>query len=106
MNVSYEDKLILARVQDAIRLSEQKSMAKYLGFLDTHKRQIVQSLLDSLKFAQYCFYGGYEQAERVYLGCFPSFEAPHISDFPVCAVSITWKFGKLSHRDFLGSILS
>ena len=106
MNVSSDDKLLLARVQDAIRLSEQKGAAKYLGFLDMHERQVVQSLLLSLQHEKYCFYGGYSEAERVYIGVFPDYEEPNISDFPICAVNITWKFGVLSHRDFLGSILA
>jgi RNA-binding protein YlmH len=106
MNASDDDKLFLARAQDAIRLSEQNGAAKYLGFLDMHKRQIVQTLLDGLQFKKYCYYGGYEQAERVYIGFFPEYEEPQISDFPICAADISWKFEKLNHRDFLGSILS
>jgi RNA-binding protein YlmH len=105
MNFSKDDKLLLARIQDAIRLSEQGA-AKYIGFLDMHQHQIVQSLLDGLRYENYCFYGGYMQAERVYVGFFPAYKNPHTSDFPISAVSITWRFARLSHRDFLGSILS
>jgi RNA-binding protein YlmH len=106
MNVALDEKILLARVQDAIRHTEQKSSDKYLGFLDQHMRRSVQSLLNGLRFENYCFFGGYEEAERVFVGFFPDYEKPYTKNFPISSAKISWKFGELNHRDFLGSILS
>lgn len=106
MNVELNEKILLARVQDAIKHTEQKGLARYLGFLDMHMRKSVQSLLNGLRFENYCFFGGYEQAERVLIGFFPDYEKPNTEKFPISSVKISWKYGELNHRDFLGSILS
>ena len=60
--------------------------------------------LDSSGFLTYRFYGGYEDSERKVLGLYFYDE---IEDFPVTALEITFrKADKLTHRDFLGALMS
>jgi RNA-binding protein YlmH len=51
------------------------------------------------------FWGGFEGAERVYLGISAEVQ-PVAEDFPIAAVRFSWRFEALTHRDFLGALLS
>ncbi len=52
------------------------------------------------------FWGGYDGAERAFIGVFPPSEPICNDDFPITAIDITWRFASLSHRDFLGAMLA
>ena len=105
-----QDKLLAARVQDTVKSSEKSRKPCFLGFLDRHERQVAENTLKALHVPSYSFEGGYEGAERVYLGVFTDNNGDGYkklsSPFPVSGIKIEWKFQKLSHRDFLGSLLS
>lgn len=108
---SSEEDLVEPRVRDAFEAAANYGR-RFIGFLDPAKAQKALRCAKTLgalpdyEGCGYRFFGGYGGAERVYFGVFPPFDEPDDSAFPVAAVELTWKFSKLSHRDFLGALLS
>lgn len=106
-----EDELLKARVDDAFD-SAASYREKFIGFLDPHEAAVAQKRAGFLCSSgaydgcSYEFFGGYEGAERVFLGVFPPYSQHNTNDFPVAAIEIKWRFAALSHRDFLGALLA
>ncbi len=101
------DSLLKARIQDALSLCEKKQTPQYLGFLDERQRHIAQGELRRQGSACYSFFGGVEQATRVMLGIFPSDAIREKASFPIVALEVTFRQQDvLTHRDFLGALLS
>jgi len=95
---------LLSAAQDLTVLCERRGVAVFSRFYDAGERAILE---DSRLFGSDCvFYGGYEGAERCILGIFPEWCEPDFSEYPVKAVRISFSYKKkLSHRDYLGSIM-
>lgn len=102
-----EDIVLLDRVSDRVRLAEDKYETGYTAFLDERQAAVCETLLKSLKYECYKFYGGYDGALRKMLCIFPPYTENSVENFPLEAVTFTYrKEDKLSHRDFLGSLMS
>ena len=104
---SEDGRLLESRVADALQAVRMHGRPQFLGFLDGHERRVAQRVCD--RQGAGCgilFWGGYPDAERVMLGIFPEFQSPEPAAFPIVCVRATWRFGSLSHRDFLGALLS
>lgn len=99
-----DERLLLARAGDAVRLSRKS--VRFIGFLGPREQQLVKSRLEAIHFENALFWGGYKGAERVFAGFFPDRDEPDEAAFPLGAVRVSWREGALTHRDFLGSILS
>lgn len=102
-----EKKLLIARVNDAINISTNRNVPKFLGFLTPSQAQIAFA---NVKNHNLVFYGGYEGAERTILGILPEYLSGDLSDlsvFPITAVvfSFSEKY-KVTHRDVLGTLMS
>lgn len=97
-----EQKLLVARVDDLIRLCDRTGAPKFSDFLSEKQAQIVKQHLASLKKTA-VFFGGYEGAQRTQVGFLP--EGCSSECFPIVPVSLSFrKQDALSHRDFLGAI--
>lgn len=102
-----DDRLLESRVADALQTVPRRRRPQFLGFLDEHERKVAQRIVS--REGGGCRgmeWGGYPGAERVLLGVFPDFEEPEPEKFPIVCLRIRWRFGTLSHRDFLGALLS
>ncbi len=98
---SVEDKLVLAKAYDAIELSQKRFSPCFLGFLNEHEAAFLKSNLN-LYNCNY-FWGGYSDAVRVIFGA----NVFSNEDFPIVALRFDYKAEyKLSHRDFLGSLMA
>ena len=93
-------------VRDALALCERRGTPRFLGFFDESQsaaaRQIcARSGIETL------FYGGYDGAERTMLGIFPDGNNSACEAFPISALGFSYRASAtLTHRDFLGTILS
>ncbi len=106
-DLSDEDALLRARVEDACELSEMRSCPRFVGFLDEHRQAVARAVLHEKGTSRFLFFGGYENAERTILGVFPSFLPPDSALFPLSAIGFHYrKTASLTHRDFLGALLS
>ena len=95
--------LLLARATDTADIAYKTSRPKYLGFLAPEQAVAVEKLIRNRN-VRYGFFGGYEGASRVMLGCFPDWVDEE--EYPVAAITFKYrKIDKLSHRDFLGSLM-
>ncbi len=106
-----EDQLLLAVIDDKMNYCENNYIETHTGFLDTHQVSIVNTYFRTLK-GRHMLYGGYPEAERCIAVFLPDYlnEESFITseDNPLSVLSIrTAKGAKaLTHRDYLGSVLS
>ncbi len=98
------DKLIFARIKDAIRMTELKNIPSFLGFLNELEFSICKTFLDKERI-NHSFFGGYDDAERVFVAILP--EWAETVEYPFSCLKFSYKnIYELSHRDFLGAIMS
>ena len=106
-NISSEDRIMLNRTAQWAYCAENKYQTKYSFFLDERQLSLCETVLKSVKFDGYCAFGGYEGAQRKVLGFFPPYGDKKQECFPI--VPITFNYRKsdcLTHRDFLGAVMS
>ncbi len=98
------DKLIFRRIADIYRLCDKYQTPRFSDFLDeTEKAKIQLAHADS----NGRWFGGYDGSARQMLGFFPDWYEKEDSEFPIACVKITNKGNKkLSHREYLGTIMS
>lgn len=99
-----EGKLLTARINDILRLSNEKNSPKFSAFLSLDEQSEIMPLVLSGK--AYLF-GGYEDAERKMFGALPDYVTNPKQAFPITAVRFVYpKEYTLSHRDVLGSLMA
>ena len=107
LQLQNDDKNLVSKVLDMLELCEDKCYTKFSFFLDERQCNLVEGLLKSVKFNNYLLFGGYETSKRKVLGIFPEHKVPDQQEFPIVSIKISYrKQDILSHRDFLGSIMS
>ena len=101
-----EERYLSAHVADLQRLSVKSGVPRFSAFLNEREAVVAEN---SVK-GRPCFYGGYDGAARVICGFVEDTYAEELvaSDcFPIIPLTFTYRQrDKLSHRDFLGAILS
>lgn len=109
MELTKEDKMLLAGAEDKFRQCCQQYCLTYTNFLDLRQRSLVEKSLRELGVssseARCVFYGGYEDAERTMAVFLPDYADER--DCPLSVIRIKAPSGgrKLTHRDYLGSLL-
>lgn len=107
MDFTSEDKLLLARAEDAVSLCEKHSYPHFVGFLDERQQMVLSAYFRHTEGTVICFWGGHEQAEKTMFGVFPDFMDADMMLFPLAPLTFRYReSAHLSHRDFLGTILS
>jgi RNA-binding protein YlmH len=102
-----EDKIFVSRILDIVLFASSYKGEKFTFFLDENKKALALEALKATEHKNYLFFGGCENAVRTILGVFPPNGEAECSPFPIGAISITSKELKaLSHRDFLGTLMS
>lgn len=95
--------LLFAKLRDCVRTGQRRSC--YLGFLDETEAAFCKDFLRK-ESVSHLLWGGYEGAERVMAGFFPEYMEPDTGEFPLTALTFTYRQGdKLGHRDFLGAFM-
>ncbi len=101
-----EERYLSAHIADLQRLSVKSGVPRFSAFLNEREAVVADN---SVKGSP-CFFGGYDGAARVICGFVENTYAEELAPsdiFPV--VPLTFRFrprDTLSHRDFLGAILS
>lgn len=105
MFTSDDDKQLIAQLNDGIDLCLTRQKPYFMPFMSERKQALLLSELKKAYFDNYLFFGGYGDSERKMLGLF--FDEPSESSFPISAIEFSFrKCDKLTHRDFLGSLMS
>lgn len=100
------DKLLIAKAEDVIKLSEKYSSIRRTEFLTPSEAEIIKD--NHLKGfdSKQMFYGGYEGAERCMFVSYPDFYDDISFDDIISVIEVTGRdISKLSHRDYLGSLM-
>lgn len=99
-----ETDLLKDRIFDTVGICNRTDHPKFLGFLSLEQSVFAENIISKLD-SNYKFFGGFEGAQRVMLGCFPEWEIEW--EFPISAITFTFrKTDILTHRDFLGSLMA
>lgn len=100
-----EEKLLLSRAEDALRLAEKHYSVKTLGFLTPTERVFLQKNLVPDSGMQVLYDGGFDGAERTLLVCAPDFAEPEPEEYLSALECTGRELDGLSHRDYLGSLM-
>ena len=102
MELTKEDRLLIAKTED-LRYRSEKTYSPVTGpFLDMRQRSMVQEHFRGAK--DLAFIGGHEDAERV-MPVFCEYEVPEEDLIKAVRVTLPKGAFKLSHRDYLGSLM-
>ena len=105
-NSSSEDVLLNAKILDAIHISVKKAVPKFSFFLDQREIAVAKAK-STFEKANFCFYGGYDGAERQIFAALPDWCDSENINFPISPITVIFrKQDKLSHKDFLGTLMS
>lgn len=101
-----EEKLLLAKAEDAALFSEKHYNVKTLGFLNPFQRCFLEKNLLLSPDISVFFDGGYPDAERTLMVCSPEEIIPKQEEY----ISVLECSGRgiegLTHRDYLGSLMA
>lgn len=102
-----KDSLIERKVLDALDKCLKRDCATFVGFLDKFEVSKALNVLKGQGFRNYMLWGGHDSAERLFLGVFPEYFTPDCESFPVVVLYVSIPENvRLSHRDFLGALMS
>ena len=106
MDMQKEDKVLINSIYDKKKQCEDLYIPTFTAFLDPRQGAMAEA---EFKFSKHIFYGGYEDAERRIMVFLPDY-LNELDDennpLEVLRLSVPKGSKKLSHRDYLGSILS
>ncbi len=98
------DELLKARLEDICNETYTKNIPTFLGFLNEVEFSVCKTMLDS-NHIKYTFWGGYDQAVKKYVCVLPDWA--DTADFPFSCIRFDFNSNySLSHRDFLGKLMS
>lgn len=107
-----EEKLIIARLMDKVKISKTRNKIVHTEFLTIYEKDIIQKELNKMKFKNYLFFGGYGEAEAQLLIIYPEKFDKEIVDKNLNSIIKAIKIklpkeleGKYNHRDYLGSVM-
>jgi len=102
-----EEKAILAKVLDHAENVLKNHRPLLTNFYDPYHTGLIISMLERIPDLDFATNGGYETAERVRTAIFPDYLDENNIDYEtvLLAVEGNFKIVKVTHRDFLGSIL-
>ena len=99
-----ETDLLRDRLYDTVSICLNSGRPKFLGFLSLEQAVLAENTVSKLN-VDFKLFGGYDEAQRVMLGCFPEWDEEKA--FPITAVTAEFrKADKLIHRDVLGSLMA
>ena len=102
-----EERLFCSRVTELAARCEKIQKPCYIGFLDERQQQLALTRLGGQAWTRHLFFGGLPAAERKVLCVYPAQQEPPAEwEWPITPLRITCADGaKLTHRDYLGSLL-
>lgn len=93
---------------DAAELAWKTNREQVTSFLDPHEQKVAKSVLSGAPEVSVLSFGGYRQAERNRLVVVPQFYLTESVVSPIAVIEVkgNFKFAKVTHRDYLGSLLA
>lgn len=107
-----EEKLILAKLNDKIRLSKTRNKIVNTEFLNMYQESVIRKEIERIKLTNHIFTGGYEEAESKILIIYPDKLTEEIIEQNIKNIIKAIKIelpneqkGKYQHKDYLGTIM-
>jgi len=102
------DRFTAALVFDLAGRTAETGQPQVTDFLDPHQQRVAERVLHSFKELKFTAWGGYPEAERTRLLLYPAVLQGGTGRVPLAFLEITpvSDVDDLSHRDYLGSVLS
>jgi RNA-binding protein YlmH len=106
------DEFFINRLEDMFLFADRNVSLRYTSFLDCSEvakaENYIKSIAKLYPQVEYCFWGGFEGAERRILCVYNTYLELDMQDFPLSVVEFDYNsnFSKLTHRDFLGAMMS
>lgn len=102
-----DKKLLIAKINDLFSLCDKHCEPKFSPFLDGGEAAVIEDEFRIPYGYNVMYFGGYENAERKMFGVFPEWLEAEEAGFPINVLRFDVpKFRKLTHRDYLGTIMS
>lgn len=108
LGLAGEDRLTLARVLDRAEQAENRNIPAATDFLSPQQQAQARDCLRLVGVPEtsYVLQGGYEEAERQIILFLPDWLEPENAEFPIRCLRASFREeDKLTHRDFLGSLM-
>lgn len=104
---SEEDRMVAAQALDKAESVLRGDELAYTNFLDPHQQEVVEGIIRQIVDVKYRFVGGFEQSERKRLVMIPEYSFWETIEYPINFLEVTGNFAfqKVSHRDYLGSLM-
>ncbi|MBQ5310896.1 MAG: RNA-binding protein [Oscillospiraceae bacterium] len=100
------EKLLISHTEDMITAAERGRM-RFSAFLSEREAGLVSRFCAYSGFSSVMLWGGYDDAQRVMAGFFPEYTEPDRQSFPLTRIFIGGRMTQgLTHRDYLGALLS
>ena len=101
-----EERLLLGRIWDKYDQCRNRNIPTHSGFLSPQEQAAAERLLRMMGAADgWRWWGGYEAAERRQLHFLPDWQEEPDYGAILCLRCTFYQPGKLTHRDFLGSLM-
>ena len=102
-----DDKLLTAKTEDLFKLCDKYCEPRFSDFLDGAEQRIIKENVVFPFGYNVITYGGFDENEKKMIGVFPEWQEPDTESFPIVCLKIEGGFSKkLTHRDYLGTIMS
>lgn len=112
MENNNEEKLTIAKLNDKIKFCKTRNKVVNTEFLNMHQENIMRKELERIRFKNYIFTGGYEDAESKILILYPEKLVEEVVRKNVGnivkAIRVVLpneQVGKYQHKDYLGTIM-
>ena len=100
-------KLLISKVDDLFRLCDKYAMARFSDFFDGGELATIHDNAIIPIGYNVEYFGGFKDAEKLMMGVFPEWQEPDYDEFPIKCLKVMGGFTrKLTHRDYLGTIMS
>ena len=107
LHISDKDKLIdMRRIIDKSEMVLNNHVEASTDFLDPYERSLAKSILNRFDEINYLENGGIDQAERKIISIYPHYLDSSTVENEIVALRLTGDLQELSHKDYLGGILS
>ena len=113
MQTNQEDKILISKALDKIEMSKIKNKIANTEFLNEYQISVIKKELNKIKAKNYCFAGGYEDAESKIFIAYPDKFDENVIEENINQILKAIKielpsqiYGKLEHRDYLGTVMS
>lgn len=102
-----DEKLLISKTEDLFRLCDKYASPQFSDFLDGGELVTIREKAVIPFDYNVIYFGGFPDAEKQIMGVFPQWIEPELSEFPIVCLKVIGGYTrKLTHRNYLGTVMS